>query len=82
MIIFCLLVLIASRVVLIGYLDAISFWTLPRYLMPIYPCLMALIGLVVPEFKLIWNLAHRKLPRVDAKGNLETVRKMEKHEKP
>ncbi len=82
MIIFCLLVFITSRIVLIGYLDAISFWALSRYLMPIYPCLMALIGLVLPEFKLIWNVARRKLLRVNAKSNLEAGREMEKHGKP
>ena len=85
MIIFCLLVFITSRIVLIGYLDAISFWTLPRYLMPIYPSFMALIGLVLPEFKLVRNIVisvRHKLFRVNAKDNLEAVGEMEKHGKP
>ena len=53
MLVSCLLVLITSRIVLIAYIDAISFWAQQRYLMPIYPCFIALIGLVLPEFKSI-----------------------------
>jgi len=44
----CTLVFILSRIAIVGYLDAMSFFTQIRYLVVLYPALMVLLCLVLP----------------------------------
>ena len=44
----CTLIFILSRIAIIGYLDAMSFFAQIRYLIVLYPALMALLCLALP----------------------------------
>ena len=44
----CTLIFILSRIAIVGYLDAMSFFTQIRYLIVLYPALMVLLCLVLP----------------------------------
>jgi hypothetical protein len=44
-----LLVLVVSRLAIVGYIDAMSYWAQSRYMMVIYPALITLFCLTLPS---------------------------------
>jgi hypothetical protein len=61
-----LTVLITSRLAIVSYVDAMSYWVQVRYMLVIYPALITLICLMLPSWPFPRQQDWKKNPLVSS----------------